>query len=148
MAAVPERPLKLLPIPPLAASSLGTQLSLCSILYIIVERPCHVLPDSPKGKTKSTSLQNSHKHSLITEHEKLTGSQMTVIFLWKYIDNYRDTCYPHSFYSQTVLHPVNTDLCKIQLNETADILWLKLLDYNNFLNHLFGTIWKKTFEGY
>lgn len=49
-------------------------------------------------------------------------------------DNYRETCYSHSFYSQSVLHPINTDLFKTQLNETADILSLILLDYNNFLN--------------
>ena len=47
-------------------------------------------------------------------------------------DNYKDTCYSLSFYSYSVLHPMNTDLSKIQLNETADILSLKLLDYNNF----------------
>ena len=47
-------------------------------------------------------------------------------------DNYNYTCYYLSFYSYSVLHPMNTDLSKIQLNETADILSLKLLDYNNF----------------
>lgn len=125
------------PSHPLQRPHLGTQLSLCSILYNTEESLSHVLlPNSSERNTKSTCLQQSHRPCFITEWEKRTGSQMTVIILLKYIgswfDRYRDTCFSHSFYSQSVLHSINTDLCKIQLNETADILRFILLDCNVF----------------
>ena len=43
----------------------------------------------------------------------------------------------------TVLHSINTDLCKVQLNETADILRFILLDCNIFESHLLSFIKKK-----
>lgn len=122
------------------------------VLIVFTQHPwhhrrCHILANPSEDSTQSTSLQYSHKTSLITEQERLTSSQTIVIFSLKYIglwlDNYKDTCYSHSFYLQSVLHSINTDLCKIQLNEKTDILWLILLDCNIFLNHLFRNIWKR-----
>ena len=128
----------MLSIPPLAASSLGTQLSHVASYTSQKKAFAVFFSITPPKVTqrKSTSIQYSHKPSLMTEQEKLIGSQMTVIFLLRYIgswfDSYRDTCFSHSFYSQSVLHPINTDLCKIQLNETADIFRFVRLDCNIF----------------
>ena len=105
MAAVPEATQAASELIPYSTLT-GYSLSLCSILYITEDAPCHVLlPNSSEGNAKSTSLWYSCKTSLITEHDKVTGSRMIVIFLWKYIspwfDNYRiGVILTHSIHSQ------------------------------------------------
>lgn len=80
----------MLPIPPLAASSLGTQWSYVPSYTSQKKTFAMFFSITPLKVTqrKSTSIQYSHKPSLMTEQEKLIGSPMTVIFLLSYIGSW------------------------------------------------------------
>lgn len=124
MAAVPKAP---------QAAPPATPYSILTSTVVFIQPPSHhrkpcrvLLPNSSEGAQSGLLFRIRTTPSLFTEQEKLTGIEMKVILLLKYsgpgFNNYRGTYYSHSFYLQSVLHPINTYLCQMQCNETADIL--------------------------
>lgn len=59
----------------------GHSLFLLSTLDITEEGPCHILANPSEDSTQSTSLQYSHKTSLITERETHRQSNDSRLFI-------------------------------------------------------------------